>query len=321
MVERGMEFLANKTGFVALFDRWTAEMKYLSTNAVFGEFSHAMRILTTDTGASQKEITKATEMLRSSGISQEMQDRIWAQYALPGGSTEFKDGFRLPNTEAWTDFDAMMTMKSSVLKVVNDLIVTPGLDKPSWTDQNLAFKMVAQFRSFTFASTNRVLISGLQEADMALVQGMSFSLALGALSYYTWAVASGGDAYEEAMQLDTDKWIFEAGARSGLYGVLAEGQKLGEQIPGINDWALFGANESRSQRAGSLLGAVFGPSYSLAEKLATVVQGMDDPTQATYKAARTSMVAYQNVFYFRRLLDLMMEGMFDVLDVPEKRVN
>ena len=156
---------------------------------------------------------------------------------------------------------------------------------------------------------------------MALVQGMSFSLALGALSYYTWAVASGGDAYEEAMQLDTDKWIFEAGARSGLYGVLAEGQKLGEQIPGINDWALFGANESRSQRAGSLLGAIFGPSYSLAEKLATVVQGMDDPTQATYKAARTSMVAYQNVFYFRRLLDLMMEGMFDVLDVPEKRVN
>jgi hypothetical protein len=321
MAEKGMEFLANKTGFVALFDRWTAEMKYIATNAVFAEVSHAVRVISNQNLFSAKEVAKATESMQRAGLGQDMAKRIWAQYQLPGGSTKFKDDFSLPNTEAWDDFDALMTMKSTVNGIVNDLIITPGLDRPSWMDENMAYKMVGQFRTFTFSSTIRVLMSGLQEPDMAYMQGVMFSLALGAMSYYTWAAATGGKAYEEMSKASADKFLYEAVGRSGVLGILSEGQKIGEQIPGISEMAIFGAQEGRSQRANSLLGAILGPSYGTAEKLATVLQGMNDPTQATFKAARSAMVPYQNVFYLRGLLDKMQNSLFDTFDIPERRDN
>jgi len=319
MLERGMEFLANKTGFVALFDRWTAEMKYLATNAVFGEFSHALRVVNNPAEFSAKEIKKAQAMLRDVSLDSDMATRIWKQYTKEGGSSEFKDGFRLPNTEVWDDFEAMMALRAGVNRVVNDLIITPGLDRPSWMDENLPFKMIAQFRSFTYTSTTRVLMSGLQEPDMVFLQGAIFSIALGALSYYTWAATAGGRAWEEAMQMDEEKWLYEAVNRSGILAVLSEGQRIGEQIPGLNDWAIFGANESQTRRAGSLLGAVLGPSYDLAERLATVAQNIHDPTASTVHTARTAMVPYQNVVYLRKLLDSMEESLTNTLGIPDRR--
>lgn len=319
MLERGMEFLANKTGFVALFDRWTAEMKYLSTNAVFGEFSHALRVVNNRGEFPAAEVAKAEQMLADTSIGNEMASRIWAQYGKAGGSTEFKDGFRLPNSEVWDDFEALMALKAGVGRVVDDLIISPGLDRPSWMDENLAFKMVGQFRSFTYTSTTRILMAGLQEPDMVFLQGAVFSVALGALSYYTWAATVGGKAYAEAMEMDPDKWLYEAVGRSGILAVLSEGQRIGEQIPGLNDWMIFGANESRASRPSSILGAVLGPSYDLAEKLAGVAQGLHDPTQATLHQARLAMVPYQNVFYLRGLLTKLEEGLSSTLGIPERR--
>jgi hypothetical protein len=162
-------------------------------------------------------------------------------------------------------------------------------------------------------------MSGLQQPDMVFLQGAIFSIALGAISYYTWAVASGGKAYDEAMKLDTDKWLYEAVSRSGILSVLSEGQRIGEQIPGLNDWAIFGANETQSRRAGSLLGAVLGPSYDLAERLATIAQGLHDPTQSTVHQARTALVPYQNVVYLRQLLDVLEENLSSSLGIPERR--
>jgi hypothetical protein len=318
-VERGLEFLANKTGFVALFDRWTAEMKHLASNAAFGEISHALRVVTRQGEFPAREVAKAQDMLRAQGIDQTMAVRIADQFDRRDGSTEFQDGFRLPNTEFWDDMEAVMALRAAVSKLVNDLIITPGLDRPSWMDENMAFKMVAQFRSFTYTSTNRVMMAGLQEPDMVYLQGAMFSLALGALSYYTWAASTGGTAYSEAMEMNESKWIYEAVARSGLLAVLSEGQRIGEQIPGLNHLAIFGGEETRSQRATSLMGAVFGPSYDLGERLATVVQGIHDPTQSTLRNARRAMVPYQNVFYLRRLIDAAEAGIAEYFDIPERR--
>ena len=314
MAERGLEFLANKTGFVGLFDRWTAEMKFMATQASFAEFSDAIL-----KNAAGKASPNQKAMLNAAGLGEDMQKRIAAQYDIPGGSTEFDNGFRLPNTEDWDDFDAVMAYRAAISSVVDDLIVTPGLDRPLWMDENQAFRMVAQFRSFSFTATNRIIMSGLQEQDMAFMQGATMSLALGAISYYAWARSVGGDTWERAKNADEELVIYEAFQRSGLLGVLSEGQRIGEQIPGLNDWAVFGGEGRSSRRAESILGAALGPSYDLASKLTSIAQGLSDPTQQTLHTARTAVVPYQNVFYFRTLLDKMESSLADALDIPEDR--
>ena len=145
-----------------------------------------------------------------------------------------EEGIWLPNLEAWNDdYQTMSAYRALIGKFTDDTIVTPGLDRPSWVDANTAAKMLAQFRSFTFTSTNRVVMAGLQQKDMALMNGVAISLAMGSLSYYLWATSVGGKAEEDMLKGDLDKWADEAIARSGLTGIFAEGQRVAERIPGL----------------------------------------------------------------------------------------
>lgn len=317
MIERGLETLANKTGFVALFDRWTDEMKHLAGRTAFGEMSHWLR-MANEGNPNSVEFIRAKEALEWVGISPNTARRIWDQYKLPNGSDEFEDGFRLPNTESWNDFDAMMAMKAATQKLVNHQIITPGLDRPNWVDANMAFKLVAQFRSYTFTATTRILMSGLQRPDMVFMQGAMSSIALGMLSYYTWAMASGGRAWEEAQDADMSQLIYEGIGRSGMLGIFGEVQKMGEQVPGLNDYEIFGGGDPTSRQIGSLREALAGPTAGLTKDLENFIMGLDDPTQSTLHSAR-KMVPYQNVFYFRRILDQMEQSLADVFGLPERR--
>ena len=315
MVERGMETLANKTGFVALFDRWTDANKRLSTQVVFGEFSNALNVLAQ--GTRGPDYDKALIMMNRLSLSEDMVAKINRQFDRSGGSTEVATDFRLPNTEVWDDFETVMAMNGAITQEANDLIVTPGLDKPSWTDANEAYRVVGQFRSFSFASTNRTIMSGLQQSDMAYLNGAMMSLALGAVSYYAWGISAGGTMQERMMESTGEQWTYEALQRSGLLGVLSEGTRIGEQIPALNDYAIFGGEGRNSRRASSVMGSILGPSYDLGERLISIAQGLDEPTQSTLHSARVSMVPYQNVFYLRRLLDKVEEGLAS--NLPETR--
>ena len=315
MVERGMETLANKTGFVALFDRWTDANKRLTSRVVFGEFSHNLNVIAQ--GTRGPDYDKALIQMNRLSLSEDTIARINRQFDRPGGSDEVAPDFRLPNTKEWDDFDTVMAMNAAVNQEVNDLIVTPGLDRPSWTDANEAYRVVAQFRSYSFASTNRIIMSGLQDSDMAYLNGTMMALALGGISYYAWGITAGGTMQERMMESTSEQWAYEALQRSGMLGVLSEGTRIGEQIPGLNDFAIFGGEGSNSRRASSVMGAVLGPSYDLGERLISIVQGLDEPTQSTLHSARVSMVPYQNVFYLRRLLDVVQAGLGQ--NLPETR--
>lgn len=315
-IERGLGFLANKTGLVAGFDRWTAEMKQVSASVAASEFSDAIRL--TIEGGPARQLQRARELLAAHGIEQPLANRIWDQLNLEGGSYRSPDGTLLPNTEAWTDYQSMAAYRAAVNKFVNDTIVTPGADRPSWMDANAGFKLLAQFRSFTFTSTNRVVLAGLQEQDMALMNGVMFSLAMGSVSYYLWAASIGGDPLTEANRLDPAKFADEAISRSGLLGVFSEAHRVAERIPGLQDYVTFSGQRTTRRAPSGLIGAVAGPSYDLAERVSNVVLGLDEPTQSTLHQARL-MTPYQNVFWFRQLLDLVEEGASGVIGLPERR--
>ena len=315
-LERVSGFLANKTGLIAGFDRWTAEMKFVSAGVAAGEFSDALR--RTVEGGTAREIAQAQELLAAHGIEAPMARRIWDQLNLDGGSTAGPDGTLLPNTEAWTDYQPMAAYRAAVNKFVNDTIVTPGVDRPNWMDQNAAFKLLAQFRSFTFTSTNRVVLAGLQEQDMALAQGVMFSLAMGSISYYAWAASVGGSALDEANNLNPAKFADEAISRSGLLGVFSEAHRVAERIPGLQDYVTFSGQRTTRRAPSGLIGAIAGPTYGLAENVSNVVLGLDEPTQSTLHQARL-MTPYQNVYWLRQILDQVEEGVANISGLPERR--
>ena len=315
--ERGLGFLANKTGLIAGFDRWTAEMKFISAGVANGEFSHAIQTVVEGTG-SAKVKQQAKELLSAHGIDERLANKIWDQFNLEGGSDVMTNGTRLPNSQAWDDYEAMSAYRAAVNKFVNDTIVTPGADRPNWMDQNLAFKLLAQFRSFTFTSTNRVVLAGLQEQDMAVMIGVIFSLAMGTVSYYTYAASRGGDTLAEATKFNDGKWADEAITRSGLLGVFGEAHALAERIPALQPYVTFSGQRTTRRAAQGTIGQVLGPSYGLTENVINVLMGLDDPTQSTLRQAR-QMTPYQNIFYLRQLLDQVEAAAADITGLPERR--
>ena len=315
-VERGVEFLANKTGFIAGFDRWTAENKLLTSNIYFGLTSQYLREVNVGK-VGGKQFKEAQEFLASHGIDTDLSRRIWKQFD-DEGSTAFKNDVRLPNMEVWDDAGAIGAYSAGMNKFVDDAIVTPGLDRPNWVDANVASKMVAQFRSFTFTSTNRTVMAGLQDWDMQLLNGVAVSLGMGTLSYYLWAVSVGGSAYDEMMEADAGVWADQAISRSGLLGVFAEPWTILQRIPGINESVTFGGEPIRNYRGTSLMSAIAGPSFDLGEKLLSVGMSVSYPTQATAQTIR-KMSAYQNVFWLRQLYEKLAQGTAEAVGLPEQR--
>ena len=312
-IERGIGFLSNKTGLVAGFDFWTSRMKLVSGSVAASEFSHAIRGIAEGTAD-----RRSRELLAAHGIDDAMANRIWDQFNIPGGSSDMVDGNRLPNMENWDDYRSMAAYRAALIKFVDDTIVTPGVDRPAWMDANIGFKLLAQFRSFTFASTQRVVMAGLQEQDRNIASGIAFSLAMGAVSYYTYAASVGGDVWEEAQKMDAGKWADEAIDRSGLLGVFSLGLDAAHNVPGLAPYTSFSGQRTTRRSARSAMSAIVGPSYGLAENIINVIQGIDEPTQSTLNNAR-KIVPYQNVFYIRQLLDTIVEAAGDAFDIPERR--
>jgi hypothetical protein len=228
----------------------------------------------------------------------------------PGGVEYFSNGGVLPNIDQWTDPAAYQAYQAAINAEVNKLIVTPGLERPNIADENMAYSLLFQFKSFTFASNSRMVMSGLQGNDPYLMQGIAFSLAFGALSYYTYAVSVGGKTLEEANEFSPEQWTWEAVKRSGILGLMSIPVDFGEKLPATNgeDTSLF------FRKQASLLGAILGPTYTQVDKLGEFLMKMDaeDPKQQArnMRTLRQLFVPYQNHFLLRRLFDRVGEAMF-----------
>lgn len=307
-VERGVHFAANKMGIVALFDYWTAGMKSVAANvthATLAEYVPAVAdVLRRGATAEGDSLTMLTH-LRDLGLQNNDILRIAQQMEAPNGMELFSNGGRLPNLNNWTDNQAFAAYAAAINTDVKRMIVTPGLERPNWTDENLAYSMVAQFKSFTFASNSRIMMSMLQGNDPYVVQGLFMALAMGAVSYYAGAVASGGTALDRANKLEAEDWIYEAVDKSGILGVLSLGQKVGEQIPGLNQYAVFGGEDKPYRRNTGLTGQIFGPTAGQFMKMVDVANNIDDPDKAesNIRKLRQVFVPFQNVFYFKQMLD------------------
>ena len=306
-VERGLQFATNNMGRIALFDNWNAFWKQttgvITTMRLMHDIETVFRAGADDVS---KEVAGAERFLAHSGLSDEMVDRIWKQMTdTPGGSDNYK-GALVPNTSEWTDPDAVLALRSAILRQVDDTIVTPGTERPLVMDANMWSRLLFQFRSFAFASLTKTLLFGAQEmkyGNANIPLGMAASLGLGAMSWWTWAQLAGGKAMDTMEKADNGKWLDEAVNRSGLLGPVQEFVNVGSKIPWLNDYTSFSGTattRSYSPYRDPFVDAL-GPSIGLIKDLQTLAGTADDPQENTLKAARR-LLPFQNLFYLRRAL-------------------
>jgi len=302
-IERGLQFATNNMGRIALFDVWNSFWKQTAGVMTMQRLVHDIENVVKQVD----NIAEAERFLARAGINDDIADRIWRQLTeVPEGADSYK-GVLVPNTANWDDLEAARAMRSAVLRVVDDTIVTPSAERPLLMDGTIIGRLLFQFRSFAFASLTKTLMHGAQEArygNLSIPVGMAISVGLGALSWWAWANLAGDHQRERMEKADFAKWIDEAVNRSGLLGPLQEFLNTASKFPSLAPYTTFGGEattRSFNPYRTPLVDA-FGPTRGLIRDLETLIGTSGEPREATVNAA-VRMMPFQNLFYLRPLIE------------------
>ena len=308
-VERTMQWATGKFQFVNMLSPWT---DFAKVNASLVSGSEILRA--TKAAAEGTASTRQLRTLGESGIEPHMAGRI--AKAFEGGG-EIRDGVHLPNTAEWTDTEARRIFEGAVARDVDIAVITPGQEKPLWMSHPI-LSVIGQFKSFTAAATERILISNLQRRDAQVLQGMIFSMGLGMLSYKLGSVTGGTPTSDKPQD-----WIKEAISKGGLLGWFEEGNALASKATrgGVDIYRLIGADKPLSRFASrSAMDQILGPTAGKIGGMLSVTSAATKPSEwreSDSKALRR-LVAGQNVFYLRGLLNQVEAAGNDAFGIEMK---
>tara|TARA_R110002111_G_scaffold61697_2_gene102444 strand:- start:3136 stop:5037 length:1902 start_codon:yes stop_codon:yes gene_type:complete len=290
--ERAIQSMTNNFGVVSLMAPWNAAVKqFTGVVTMTNMLKAAARV------RAGRATAKDLEKLAASGIDRLMARKIADQFSAHGVTDR---GVRMANTRAWTDGDAVDAVRNAILRDVDRTIVTPGQDKPLWMSTVLG-SAIGQFKSFQFASTQRVMLSGLQQRDLAALTGLVGMVGVGMLSYYLKTKLAGRDVSD-----DPRKWIVEGVDRAGVTGWLFEANNMIEKLTrgSVGVGAVIGAQPMSRFASRSVPEAILGPSLGtmINLSLATGAIATGDISKSDVSAFRR-LLPYQNLFYLRGILD------------------
>jgi hypothetical protein len=248
--------------------------------------------------------------LAQAGIDRDMAIRIAGQQKH---FDEHAGGVRIANTADWDDQIAVDAMRQALIRDVDNTVITPGVgDAPLWTSKEWG-KTLFQFKRFSSASTQRILISGLQAHDAQAMNGVLSLFALGLMG------AMIRDSMNpNAPKRDTRGWIKEGIDKSGVISMFMEMDSLFYKttgIPGLTQLA-SGEEAGRFASQGAMERAL-GPTAGLFNDVARAVQGVSkgDLTVADMHKTRRLMPG-QNLFYTRWAFDQIERGIGDYFSLP-----
>ena len=165
-----------------------------------------------------------------------------------------KDGTVINNLEQWVDLDVKDIFGKHLLREVNSTIITPGLgDVPLFAQKSELGKTMFQFKSFSAAATNRVLLSGIQrtrQGDLNAAIGLIMLVHMGALTGLVKMTIAGREITDD--DLAYQKLLLDGIGRSGVSGL------MGDMAIGLNPWT------KTSRFAGAQgMGVLLGPTAGL----------------------------------------------------------
>jgi len=299
--ERGLKSMSDRFGLVSLMAPWNAAMKQW-----VGAIS-STRILEEAANWRAGNIKGANmEHMAMLGIDVHRASRIAAMFDKFGESA---DGVLIANTDAWTDGEALKTFRAALAKDVDRIIVTPGQDKPLWMSKEWG-KLVGQFKSFSMASSHRVLLAGLQQRDMATLNGALIMTFLGmGVTYFKNAEAG------REQPKDWKVWVAEGVDRSGITGWFYDVNNIAEKTLGVGMHQALGGPVPSRYASRNIAGALLGPSVGTVQDMAKVGRAVvgTDPWRKSDTRAVRRLLPYQNLVGFRRLVDEAEAGVNDAL--------
>lgn len=308
--ERGIQAATRHFGVVSLMAPWNAALKQFAGMVTQ---TRMLRAVTTHARGGKTRRSEIERLARL-GIDEHMAVRIAGQFDRYGAK---EGGVWWANTSAWDDAGAVRHYRAALVREVDEIIVTPGQDKPLWMSTDLG-KTIGQFKSFAVASVQRSLLSGLQRRDMAFLNGAALSVGLGMFTAWAKMETAGFDTSD----WDMDKWVVEGLDRSGLGGWFLDANNIMEKATrgtvGIS--RLTGEGQMSRYASRNVLGAVLGPS---ADAFSDTVTAVGSAFAGDWHASDThgvrKMLPAQNIFYARWLLDHAERGINRTLGVEERR--
>ncbi|UOF77750.1 structural protein [Caudoviricetes sp.] len=278
---------------------WTSGMKTFTGIVTQNRMLEGIEKWATGGKLSQKEI----ENLASHGIDQNLAKRISAQFKKYG---ETRDILRVANARDWDDIEAKNLFRAAIRKQIDEIIVTPGLDKPLWMSR-AGWRTIGQFKSFAFSSTQRVLLAGMQQADANVYSGAVMMTFLGAMTYGWKSMLSGRDPSDDPPRV----WIKEGVDRSGVLGIFADVNNITEKLTrgtvGIS--ALTGGHTMSRYANRNLAGTLLGPSFGLAQDVFQVTgSAFAGEVKETDIHKLRQLLPFQNIPYLRGLFDAGEDG-------------
>ena len=213
-------------------------------------------------------------------------------------------GFPIANLEKWGNKDALRLYQNALNMDVERTIVTKGVgDVPLFMNTEVG-KTIMQFKSFSLAAHQQVLIAGLQQKDAAAVLGFTSAIAAGMLVYYLKSVAAGREISD-----DPEVWITEGLDRSGLIPVIMEVNGVMDKV-GLGAGSLLTDKPLSRFQSRNLAGTLAGPSFGLVND-AGVILSMISRGEISESDARTIRrnIPLQNITYLRKIFDELEQAL------------
>lgn len=330
MVERGIGFLSDQFGLMTGLDIWTSQWKALTGLITSHWILDAALILQKELDEGKITLAENGAIDVTGGMSILGQKRIQnlAQMNLNArelveiarefkkyGDSENPDLW-LPRTNEWQNKAIRDKFESAIIQEMENTIVTPDIgDRPLIAGETGALgplgPLMTQFWSFTFASMQKVIMSGLQQRDKAVLQGVLAMTFLGGVSYAAKQLARG-----ETPTTDPDEFLLEAIDNAGLLGIFSNINGFIEQLSKGNFGLhpLVGEGIMSRYQYREWPDILFGASASTLKNLTRVasVPFSWDMGEREINSA-FNLIPYSRLWYWRWIFEHLRENSVDML--------
>ena len=297
--EKFINTAGNKMSNLNLINQWND--MWQTANVLGIRFRMVNNIM--DQAKGKKLAAREEEWLNFMGLSATKRQRMFKQIEKHGGTDA--NGDIIPLIEKWDDKELANAFKTAMGKEVDRTVLTKGVtDIPRFGNTALG-KMIFQWQNFNFAFNNKVIISGMQDADGRVLMGLAGLVTMGMLTEALKSKMAGRDISNNPAQ-----WIDAGMDRSGILGLLAYGNSYA-QLVGLSYKQLLGEDKPKPFGK-TALDTAFGPTGRTLRQATALGQGGvkflegDGFTQADLRRLR-SMMWGQNIFYLKPIFD-QVEG-------------
>ena len=297
--ERGLNKLSDKFGTITFISHWNQVQKQFAAMSASSMIIDDARIFVKSGKITEANLKRFAE----GGFDKTHLKRLADQFNQFGTD---HNGVLIAQSASWKDKEIAEMFNRFVRREVELTIVTPGIgSRPLWTSTRVG-KLISQFKAFGATSVNSVLLSGLQQRDMRVLNGMMLSIFMGAAVYQMKERLRGREP-----SADPNVLLAEGIDRSGVLGWITDVSNMVEKASrgtiGIN--VLLGGPGASRVKTFDMFAALGGPTSGTVADLTKVFGAgvTGDFSESDVRSLRR-LHPYHQLFYLRWMFNAMEEG-------------